>query len=84
MSVLFAGCWAEWKQATADHVVDDVEMIESDAAAVKPTKSIEDVMCGVVVYVEVRADDDDRSDGIKTVVDEMGAQVNDRLNRYRL
>lgn len=76
MSDLFAGIWSEWKQPTKDHVVDDVEMTE-------PVKFIEDVMRGVIVYVEVRAENDDRSHGIKTVIDGMGAKVNDRLNRYR-
>lgn len=81
ISVLFAGCFSERKQSSDDQVVDDVEMIELDVA-VKLKKSIEDVMRGVVVYVEVRAENEDRSDGIKTIVGEMGAQVNDRLYKY--
>lgn len=50
-------------------------------AAEKP-KTIQDIMQNVIVYVEVRTGADNRSDGIKSVISQLGAQVNDRLLRY--
>lgn len=44
-------------------------------------RTIQDVMKDVVVYVEVRTGEDNRSAGIKTVISQFGAKVNDRLLR---
>lgn len=43
------------------------------------TMTIQEVMRPVVAYVEVRCEEDNRSEGIKAVISGMGAQVNDRL-----
>lgn len=47
----------------------------------KEPQTIQDVMRNVVVYVEMRAGADNRSEGIKTVIAQLGATVNDRLLR---
>lgn len=41
-------------------------------------------MKDVVVYVEVRSDMDNRTDGVKGVIAKLGAKVNDRLTKYAL
>lgn len=48
---------------------------------VEPRKcnTIQEVMCNVVVYVEVMTIDEDRSAKIKMIAGAMGAQVNDKL-----
>lgn len=38
-------------------------------------------MKGVVVYVEIRSGEDDRSNGVKDVISGLGASVNDKLLR---
>lgn len=54
----------------------NVASVQQQAAS---TQTIEDVMRPVVAYVEVRCEEDNRSEGIKAVISGMGAQVNDRL-----
>lgn len=53
---------------------------ERQAKYLKP-KTIQEVMKDVIVYVEVRNGEDNRSDGIKQVIAELGVKVNDRLYR---
>lgn len=45
----------------------------------RPKATIQEVFRNVVVYVEVKTIEEDRSDGIKRVAAEMGATVNDKL-----
>lgn len=59
-----------------DLVTDDDRILASSAPA-----TIQDVMRNVVVYVEIRTGADNRSEGIKTVIAQLGAAVNDRLLR---
>lgn len=49
--------------------------------AAQQPQTIQDVMRNVVVYVEMRSGTDNRSEGIKTVIAQLGATVNDRLLR---
>ncbi len=44
-------------------------------------KTIQDVMQDVIVYVEVRFGDEDRTASIKEAVAELGATVNDNFNK---
>lgn len=39
-------------------------------------------MHDIVVYVEVRTGEDNRSEGVKKVISQLGARVNDKLLRY--
>ncbi|KAH8371690.1 hypothetical protein KR093_008515 [Drosophila rubida] len=43
--------------------------------------SLSDILKDVIVYVEVRTGNDNRSEGVKTIIAKLGAQVNDRLLR---
>lgn len=45
-------------------------------------KTIHEVMKDVVIYVDVRSETDNRSDGIKKVISQLGATVNDNFLRY--
>ena len=45
------------------------------------TKTIQDVMKDVVVYVEVRTAEDNRTAGVKKVISDLGAKVNDKFLR---
>lgn len=58
----------------------EVDIITAEERQPK-TQSIQDVMKGVVVYVEIRSSEDDRSSGVKEVISKLGAKVNDRLLR---
>lgn len=44
--------------------------------------TIEEVMKNVVVYVEIRSDEEDRSDGVKKIISDLGAKVNNKLLKY--
>ncbi|XP_014093561.2 microcephalin isoform X1 [Bactrocera oleae] len=46
-----------------------------------PPPSIEELMHDIVVYVEVRTGEDNRSEGVKKVISQLGARVNDKLLR---
>lgn len=46
-----------------------------------PLPTLQELLKDVVIYVEVRTGNDNRSDGVRTVIAKMGAQVNDRLRR---
>ncbi|EDW90867.2 uncharacterized protein LOC6530217 [Drosophila yakuba] len=43
--------------------------------------SLPELLKDIVVYVEVRTGNDNRSEGVKTIIAKMGAQVKDRLTR---
>ncbi|XP_017069258.1 microcephalin [Drosophila eugracilis] len=43
--------------------------------------SLPELLKDIVVYVEVRTGNDNRSEGVKTIISKMGAQVKDRLTR---
>ncbi|XP_073848643.1 microcephalin isoform X2 [Musca autumnalis] len=49
--------------------------------SVQETPDIKDVMRNVVVYVEVRSGEDNRSDGVRKVIEALGARVNLKLLR---
>lgn len=63
------------------HEEEDIITLEERQASIHP-KKINEVMKNVVVYVEYRAGADNRTDGIKNVISEMGITVNDKLLRY--
>ncbi|XP_033235089.1 microcephalin [Drosophila pseudoobscura] len=56
-------------------------IISADERTPKPPPSLQEVMSSVVVYVDVRSGNDNRSDGVKSIIADMGAQINDRLLR---
>ncbi|XP_017147375.1 uncharacterized protein LOC108159012 isoform X2 [Drosophila miranda] len=56
-------------------------IISADERNPKPPPSLQEVMSSVVAYVEVRSGNDNRSAGVKSVIADMGAQINDRLLR---
>lgn len=60
------------------HEEQDITAEERLQVANAP-KTIQEVMKNVVVYVEVRSGCDNRSDGIKKVIAELGATINDKL-----
>lgn len=60
---------------------EEEEIVTEEERNLQP-KTIQEVMKDVVAYVEVRTESDNRTDGIKEKLAELGAQVNDRLNRY--
>jgi len=43
--------------------------------------TLPELLKDIVVYVEVRTGNDNRSEGVKTIIAKMGAQVNNRLTR---
>ncbi|KRF78450.1 uncharacterized protein Dvir_GJ18380, isoform I [Drosophila virilis] len=43
--------------------------------------TLSEILKDVIVYVEVRTGNDNRSEGVKTIIAKLGAQVNDRLLR---
>lgn len=45
-------------------------------------KTIQQVMKDVIVYVELHYEGENRSDGIKKVISQLGAKVNNTLLRY--
>lgn len=63
------------------HEEQDIITAEERQLVADAPKTIQDVMKNVIVYVEVRSGSDNRSDGIKKVIAELGAQVNDKLLR---
>lgn len=62
---------------------EEQELVTEEERNLKP-KTIQDVMKDVIVYVEVRTENDNRTDGIKEKLIEIGAKVNDRLLRLKL
>lgn len=48
----------------------------------KEPPSLSELLKDVIVYVEVRTGSDNRSEGVKTIIGKMGAQINDRLTRW--
>ncbi|XP_034476594.1 microcephalin isoform X2 [Drosophila innubila] len=47
----------------------------------KPAPTLAEILKDVIIYVEVRTGNDNRSEGVKSVIAKLGAQVNDRLLR---
>ncbi|KAH8275121.1 hypothetical protein KR026_000131 [Drosophila bipectinata] len=47
----------------------------------KEPPTLTELLKDVIVYVEVRTGNDNRSEGVKTIIGKMGAQINDRLTR---
>ncbi|XP_055378202.1 microcephalin [Condylostylus longicornis] len=45
------------------------------------TLKVSELMRNIIVYVEVRTEEDNRSEGIKKVISSLGAKVNNRLTR---
>lgn len=50
-------------------------------SAAQEEPDIKDVMRNVIVYVEVRSGEDNRSDGVRKVIEALGARVNLKLLR---
>ncbi|XP_055917218.1 uncharacterized protein LOC129949657 isoform X2 [Eupeodes corollae] len=62
------------------HEEQDIITDEERKSPVK-VSSIQELMKDVVVYVEVRTGEDNRSSGVKKVISALGAKVNDKLLR---
>ncbi|XP_053683051.1 mediator of DNA damage checkpoint protein 1 [Sabethes cyaneus] len=58
---------------------EEQDIITADERKQPQSKTIQDIMSGVCIYVEVRSGTDNRSDGIRDHVASLGAKVNDRL-----
>lgn len=56
------------------------DLVTEEERNIQP-KTIQEVMKDVILYVEVRSEADNRTDGVKKVVSELGAKVNDRFYR---
>ncbi|XP_062134488.1 microcephalin isoform X1 [Drosophila sulfurigaster albostrigata] len=56
-------------------------IITADERNPVPETSLSDILKDVIVYVEVRTGNDNRSEGVKSIISKLGAQVNDRLLR---
>ena len=50
-----------------------------DRRTPSPPRTIQDIMSNIVVYVEVRTGEDNRSAGVKQVIAALGAKVNNKL-----
>lgn len=61
----------------------DIITDEERRPVIQP-QSIQEVMKDVVVYVEIRSGNDNRSAGIKRVISQLGAKINNTLLRYLL
>lgn len=46
-----------------------------------PLPTLSEILKDVRIYVEVRTGNDNRSEGVKSIIAKLGAQVNDRLLR---
>lgn len=62
------------------HEEQDI-ITEEERKSPMQVKSIQELMKDVVVYVEVRTGEDNRSSGVKKVISALGAKVNDKLLR---
>lgn len=60
---------------------EEQEIVTDEERNLQP-KTIQEVMNDVIVYVEVRTENDNRTAGIKEKLIEIGAKVNDRLLRF--
>ncbi|ALC40736.1 MCPH1, partial [Drosophila busckii] len=56
-------------------------IITAEERNVAPAPTLSDILKDVIVYVEVRTGNDNRSEGVKSIIAKLGAQVNDRLLR---
>lgn len=57
------------------------DLVTEEERNLETPKTIQEVMKDVILYVEVRTEADNRTDGVKKVVSELGAKVNDRFLR---
>ncbi|XP_031632861.1 uncharacterized protein LOC116346784 isoform X2 [Contarinia nasturtii] len=55
--------------------------VSEEECSIEPPKTIEEVMKDVIVYVEFRSGAENRTNGVKTTIANLGAKVNDRLLR---
>lgn len=55
---------------------------EEERRPIVEPKTIHEVFQNVVFYVEVRTEDDNRTEGIKRIVSQLGAGVNEKFSRY--
>lgn len=58
----------------------DIPEAEQSFHLPKPP-NLEEIMRNIVVYVEVRSGEDNRSAGVRKVIEALGARVNLSLNR---
>lgn len=56
-------------------------LTEEERRPIVEPKNIQEVFKNVIFYVEVRTGDDNRTEGIKRIVSQLGAGVNDRFSR---
>jgi len=61
------------------HAEQSIITAEERNPVSEPTLS--DVLKDVIIFVEVRSGNDNRSEGVKSIIGKLGAQVNDRLLR---
>ncbi|XP_064540434.1 microcephalin isoform X2 [Drosophila montana] len=59
----------------------EISIITAEERNPPPPPTLPDILKDVIVYVEVRTGNDNRSEGVKTIIAKLGAQVNDRLLR---
>uniref|UniRef100_U5ELM8 Putative cyclin-like f-box n=1 Tax=Corethrella appendiculata TaxID=1370023 RepID=U5ELM8_9DIPT len=57
------------------------DIITNEERNPPPQKTLKEVMKDICVYIEYRSESDNRTEGIKRIVGEMGAKVNDKLYR---
>lgn len=58
---------------------EEQDIITAEERATSHCKTIQEILAGVCIYVEVRSGADNRSDGIKDHVASLGAKVNEKL-----
>ncbi|XP_016985850.1 uncharacterized protein LOC108049237 [Drosophila rhopaloa] len=66
---------------TFDVPLAEQSIITMEERNPKEPPTLSEMLKDIVVYVEVRTGNDNRSEGVKTIIAKMGAQVKDRLSR---
>ncbi|KRG04118.1 microcephalin isoform X2 [Drosophila mojavensis] len=59
----------------------EISIITAEERNPQPPPSLSEILKDVIVYVEVRTGNDNRSEGVKNIITKLGAQANDRLLR---
>lgn len=59
----------------------EISIITAEERNPPPPPTLSEILKDVIVYVEVRTGNDNRSEGVRTIIAKLGAQVNDRLLR---
>ncbi|XP_023176535.2 microcephalin isoform X2 [Drosophila hydei] len=59
----------------------EISIIAAEERNPQPPPTLSEILKDVIVYVEVRTGNDNRSEGVKNIISKLGAQTNDRLLR---